>query len=62
MLVVGLGNIHITPDALGPRTCDLCLATRHISGELAKSAGLGNLRPVAALAPGVLGQTGIRCV
>ena len=59
VLVVGLGNIHITPDALGPRTCDLCLATRHISGELAKSAGLGNLRPVAALAPGVLGQTGI---
>lgn len=59
VLVVGLGNIHITPDALGPRTCDLILATRHISGELAKSSGLGDLRPVAALAPGVLGQTGI---
>ncbi|MCI8442118.1 MAG: GPR endopeptidase [Provencibacterium sp.] len=59
VLVVGLGNIHITPDALGPRTCDLILATRHIAGELAKSTGLGELRPVAALAPGVLGQTGI---
>ena len=59
VLVVGLGNIHITPDALGPRTCDLILATRHIAGELADSAGLGNLRPVAALAPGVLAQTGI---
>lgn len=59
VLVVGLGNIHITPDALGPRTCDLILATRHIAGELAKSTGLGELRPVAALAPGVLGQTGV---
>lgn len=59
VLVVGLGNVHITPDALGPRTCDLILATRHIAGELADSAGLGSLRPVAALAPGVLGQTGI---
>lgn len=59
VLVVGLGNTHITPDALGPRACDLILATRHISGELAKSAGLGALRPVAAIAPGVLGQTGV---
>lgn len=59
VLVVGLGNIHITPDALGPRTCDLILATRHIAGELAKSSGLGELRPVAAIAPGVLGQTGV---
>ncbi|MCI8624565.1 MAG: GPR endopeptidase [Provencibacterium sp.] len=59
VLVVGLGNTHITPDALGPRTCDLILATRHIAGELAKSSGLGELRPVASLAPGVLGQTGI---
>lgn len=59
VLVVGLGNTHITPDALGPRTCDLILATRHISDELQKSSGLEGLRPVAALAPGVLGQTGI---
>ena len=34
------------------------LATRHITGELARSSGRG-LRPVAVLAPGVLGQTGI---
>lgn len=59
VLIAGLGNIHITPDALGPRTVDLILATRHISGELAKSGGLEGLRPVAAIAPGVLGQTGI---
>lgn len=59
ILVVGLGNSNITPDALGPKTIDSVLATRHITGEIAKSSGLDNLRPVAALAPGVLGQTGI---
>lgn len=59
VLVAGLGNTRITPDALGPKTAARILATRHISGEVARSAGLGELRPVAALAPGVLGQTGI---
>lgn len=59
ILTVGLGNESITPDALGPGCCSLILATRHISGELAKSVGLGNLRPSAVLSPGVLGQTGI---
>lgn len=59
ILVVGLGNSNITPDALGPKTIQNILATRHITGELARSTGLDKLRPVAALAPGVLGQTGI---
>ena len=59
VLVAGLGNGKITPDALGPRCVSLLLATRHISDELAKSVGLGKLRSVAALVPGVLGQTGI---
>lgn len=59
VLVVGLGNTAITPDALGPRTASKILATRHITGEVAKSAGLDDLRGVAVLAPGVLGQTGI---
>lgn len=59
VLVVGLGNSSITPDALGPQTACQVLATRHITGELARSAGLSGLRPVAVLAPGVLGQTGI---
>lgn len=58
-LVVGLGNTSITPDALGPKAASQIFATRHISGELARSAGLDSLRPVAAIAPGVLGQTGI---
>lgn len=59
ILVAGLGNTQITPDALGPKTASRVLATRHISGEIARSAGLGDLRDVAVLAPGVLGQTGI---
>lgn len=59
VLVVGLGNNDITPDAIGPRTAHQILATRHISGELKQQAGLDMLRGVAVLAPGVLGQTGI---
>ena len=59
VLVVGLGNRHMTPDALGPKTADGVLATRHIQGEMAKATGLDQLRPVAVLTPGVLGQTGV---
>ncbi len=57
--VVGLGNETITPDALGPKTIKSVLATRHITGEIARSTGLEGLRPVAKIAPGVLGQTGM---
>lgn len=59
VLVVGLGNEKITPDALGPKCISLILATRHISKEFAKSIGFQNLRSVAASVPGVLGTTGI---
>lgn len=59
VLVVGLGNTRITPDALGPRAAARVLATRHITGERVQQVGLGELRPVSVVAPGVLGQTGI---
>ena len=59
ILVAGLGNESITPDALGPRATRRLFATRHINGEIARVTGFQNLRPVAALCPGVLGQTGI---
>lgn len=59
VLVAGLGNLEITPDALGPKSASQILATRHIKGEFAKSIGLDILRPVAVISPGVLGQTGI---
>ena len=51
VLTVGLGNDNITPDALGPLSCSMILATRHISGELAKSVGLDSLRPSALNLP-----------
>lgn len=59
VLVAGLGNTDITPDALGPKFSALVFATRHIAPELASSAGLGDLRPVVNLVPGVLGKTGM---
>lgn len=59
VLVAGLGNMEITPDSLGPKTSLRVLATRHITGELARSTGLDKLRPVAVMQTGVTGQTGI---
>lgn len=59
VLVVGLGNTDITPDALGPRVIQKIIATRHISEEIKKASGLQHFSSVCALAPGVLGQTGI---
>lgn len=59
VLVAGLGNSAITPDALGPQTARLVLATRHIEGEFARSTGLSDLRPTAVFATGVRGNTGV---
>ncbi len=59
VLVAGLGNREITPDALGPDTVKRVLATRHITKDLAKEIGLRGLSPVAAIAPSVLGKTGV---
>ncbi|MBQ8574537.1 MAG: GPR endopeptidase [Clostridia bacterium] len=59
VLAVGLGNTDITPDAVGPESISMVLATRHISAELSESVGLGDLRPVAGFTPGVLGKTGV---
>ena len=61
ILVVGLGNNDITPDAIGPQTASKILATRHLRDELGsdEDAFLLSLRRVSAIAGGVLGQTGI---
>ena len=56
VLVVGLGNRGITPDALGPGVVDRTLATRHMLGAPWARSGLNS---VCAVAPGVLGITGI---
>ena len=59
ILVAGLGNEGITPDSLGPKTGSRVMATRHITGEIARATGLDRLRPVAVMNTGVTGQTGI---
>ena len=59
ILIAGLGNTEITPDAIGPLTVRQILATRHISGQFAENIGLKGLRSVSVITPGVLGQTGI---
>lgn len=58
ILIVGLGNEYITPDALGPKVVKNINITRHvlnIAGDIANS----NQRSVCAIMPGVLGTTGI---
>lgn len=59
VLVAGLGNTDITPDALGPISAERVLATRHIDEELARQIHLTSLRSVAVITPNVLGKTGI---
>lgn len=57
VLIAGLGNRMITPDAIGPQTADHVIATRHLVTQ--SPAIFADWRPVSALAPGVLGQTGV---
>lgn len=59
ILVVGLGNAEITSDAIGPKTAEKILATRHITGKFAEDIGLFGLKSVSVIAPNVLGKTGI---
>lgn len=57
VLAAGLGNRAVTPDAVGPLVTEQLLVTRHLLENGVE--GFENLRPVAAVSPGVLGQTGI---
>ena len=60
VLVVGLGNREVTPDALGPRVVDNLFITRHILKEYGKYAfGSENVNPVSSIVPGVMAQTGM---
>lgn len=58
VLVVGLGNEEVTPDALGPNVIKEIEVTRHIINYLPEYID-ENERSVSAIAPGVLGTTGI---
>lgn len=58
VLFAGLGNAHITPDSLGPRTASGVLATRHIK-RLAKDIDSSQLSEVSVISAGVMAQTGM---
>ena len=57
VLVVGLGNEAITPDAIGPWALDYVLVTRHL--KLKGYSEFDGFASVSALRPGVLGTTGL---
>lgn len=60
VLVVGLGNREVTPDALGPHTVECLNVTRHIVKEYGKYAmGEEAVNMISAIAPGVMAQTGM---
>ena len=58
ILVVGLGNLYVTPDALGPKVIQDIDITRHIINYMPEVLDQ-DARPVSAVSPGVLGTTGI---
>lgn len=58
VLIIGLGNYNVTPDALGPLVVENVMVTRHFF-ELMPDQVSPGYRQVSAVAPGVLGTTGI---
>lgn len=61
VLIVGLGNWNVTPDSLGPKVVQRLIITRHLVHNIVpkKFNKHSGIRPVSAIAPGVLGITGI---
>lgn len=60
VLVVGLGNREVTPDALGPETVGNLMITRHVIREYGKAAlGREKVHQVSGIVPGVMAQTGM---
>ena len=58
VLVVGLGNWKVTPDALGPKVTEGIMVTRHLKDVMPDVID-DSVYKVAAIAPGVLGVTGV---
>lgn len=57
ILVVGLGNRDITPDAIGPKAASMTLVTRHLKAKMPEN--FSAFSPVSVITPGVLGTSGI---
>lgn len=63
VLVVGLGNREVTPDALGPRVVDNMFITRHVIREFGRYAlGKEHTNLISSIVPGVMAQTGMESV
>lgn len=63
VLVVGMGNRDVTPDALGPLVVDNLFITRHIIKEYGRFAfGEKLLSKISGIVPGVMAQTGMECL
>ena len=58
IMVAGLGNRAVTPDALGPFVIDNLYVTRHLLREGILSESV----EISAIAPGVMAQTGMETV
>ena len=61
IIIVGLGNIYVTPDSLGPKVINEIDVTRHLI-KYVPDVVEKDTRSVSAVAPGVLGTTGIETV
>ena len=61
ILVVGLGNWQVTPDALGPKVTQGIMVTRHLKTVMPEAID-NSVRPVCSISPGVLGVTGVETV
>lgn len=59
VLIAGLGNRDVTPDALGPRVVSNIYITRHLVREYGQSFIGNNNQMISAIAPGVMAQTGM---
>ncbi len=60
VLIAGLGNREVTPDALGPKVVDNLFVTRHLIKEYGEEFKTKNkMESMSAIAPGVMGQTGM---
>ena len=57
VLIIGLGNAAMTPDAVGPLAADSVLITRHLIAAMPRH--FAGFRPVAVFRTGVLGTTGV---
>lgn len=62
VLIAGLGNDEITADAIGPEAVRRIEVTRHLRTYLPQAYGQLGVCSISAIAPGVLGQTGIETV